>query len=126
MKLTYRPSAEMAQAPLHASASVPSFATLTRSVVPDTRSRTKMSDSSFVSPATRLSAADAKTTNRPSAEGHTPTEGHDTPDGPLASIPPVPTLTRSVVPEMRSYMNTSANPFVSPSTTSLALVVKRT
>ena len=39
-------------------ASVPSDATLTRVVLPATRSRTKMSEESFVSPATRFVAPD--------------------------------------------------------------------
>jgi hypothetical protein len=40
----------------------PALLTLTRSVTPVTRSRTKMSDDSFVSPGTRLSAREAKAT----------------------------------------------------------------
>ena len=45
----------------------PALDTLTRSVVPVTRSRTKMSERPFVSPATRLSESEANATKRPSA-----------------------------------------------------------
>ena len=41
--------------------------TLTRSVIPPFRSRTKTSGAALVSPATRLEALDAKATKRPSA-----------------------------------------------------------
>jgi hypothetical protein len=55
------------KAPLSPFDSRPALLTLTRSVVPSNRSRTKMSDASFVSPATRLSAWETKATKRPSA-----------------------------------------------------------
>jgi hypothetical protein len=73
-------------------ACVPSEATLTSRVVPVCRSRTKMSELSFASSGTRLSAHDENATYRPSAEA----------DGQLlfddVSPPPAATLTRSVVP----------------------------
>src|SRR5262249_13732250 len=48
-------------------ASLPALSTLTRVVVPDDRSRRKMSPAPLVSPATRLVASDRKATRRPSA-----------------------------------------------------------
>ena len=54
--------------PLLESLWMPPVPTLTRSVVPACRSRTKTSRSWFVSPGTRLVAYDAKATKRPSLE----------------------------------------------------------
>src|SRR5213592_1820721 len=88
---TKRPSAERAAPALAALPSVPSEATLTRSVVPVCRSWTNTSDTLFVSPATRSAAALSKATKRPSAERAEPM---------LTSVPSVPseaTLTRTVV-----------------------------
>src|SRR4051812_28084336 len=86
------PSAEMEGVKLEPLACVPSEATLTRRVVPVCRSRTKMSELSFASFGTRLSAHDESATYRPSAEA----------DGRLlfddVSPPPAATLTRRVVP----------------------------
>src|SRR2546422_463512 len=74
-----------------------------------------MSLAPFVSPATRLFANEVNATNRPSAE----IDG-----GKLVSLPCVPceaTLTRLVLPALRSRANTSLAPFVSPPTRLLAL-----
>jgi len=65
---TTRPSAERAEPRLAALLSVPSEATLTRSVVPVCRSWTNASVAPFVSPATRLVAKLTNATKRPSAE----------------------------------------------------------
>ena len=90
-KATQRPSAEMDAKELEPSPSLPSEATLTRSVVPFCRSRTKMSMVSFPSPGTRLVASLWKATKRPSAE----MDGEEL--GPNPSEPSEATLTRSVV-----------------------------
>ena len=71
-KATTRPSALMAgldrmpMKPLGPLPSCPRLLTLTRSVLPVRRSRTKMSAVSFVSPGTRSVARDENATNRPS------------------------------------------------------------
>jgi len=65
---TKRPSAERAAPALAALPSVPSEATLTRSVMPVCRSWTNTSVAPFVSPATRLVAKLTNATKRPSAE----------------------------------------------------------
>jgi hypothetical protein len=74
---------------------------LARSVVPLARSRTKMSESAFVSTAMRFDARLWHATNRPSAEiaGNSQTAS--------ACAPLVDTLTRSVVPLARSRTKTS-------------------
>ncbi len=115
MNATKRPSAEIErpQSPLLSFPCVPSVATLTRSVVPLRRSRTKMSRRPFVSPATRFEAALWNATKRPSAE----IEGARAGMSPLLAFPCVPsvaTLTRSVVPLWRSRTKMSSYPFVSP------------
>src|SRR5919198_6515296 len=72
-KTTKRPSALIDgpairfRRPLSALPWRPALDTLTRSVVPVSRSRTKISDLPFVSPGTRLSDSDANATKRPSA-----------------------------------------------------------
>jgi hypothetical protein len=72
-KTTKRPSALIdgpaipLTMPLSASLWRPALDTLTRSVVPSVRSRTKMSAFPFVSPGTRLSENEANATTRPSA-----------------------------------------------------------
>jgi hypothetical protein len=85
----------------------PLVSTLTRSVVPVNRSRTKTSVCAFVSPATKFVASLSKATYRPSVES----------DGkklaPSPSMFPELTLTRSVVPVTRSRTKTSKVPFVS-------------
>src|SRR5437667_5094375 len=79
----------------------PVTSTLTSVVIPEARSRTKISGASFVSLFTRLLAADAKATNCPLEEI----------EGKLASAfaPPVPRmfpLTRTVLLFARSLTNT--------------------
>ena len=65
--------------------------TLTRSVVPNSQSRTKISLSPLVSPLTRLVASDENATKRPSAL----IEGRSL--EPFAEPPVVETLTSSMV-----------------------------
>jgi hypothetical protein len=68
---TYAPSDDMAEGelrPLKKLPCTPAELTLTRSVVPATRSRTKMSAFAFVSLGTRLLARLVKATKRPSDE----------------------------------------------------------
>src|SRR5687767_3174678 len=65
--------------------------TLTRSVVPARRSRTKTSSTPLLSPATRLEALLWNATKRPSAETDDPRLSA------LPLVPPESTLTRSVV-----------------------------
>src|SRR5947209_8634545 len=67
-KATKRPSAEIDGAAPPRSAWAPPTPTLTRSIVPVTRSKTKASVAPLVSPGTRLAAALAKATARPSAD----------------------------------------------------------
>src|SRR6185369_15737340 len=67
-KTTKRPSAESDGFPERLSASTPADDTLTRTIAPVTRSWTKMSVESFVSPGTRSSAPVSNATQRPSAE----------------------------------------------------------
>src|SRR3989338_4733053 len=73
-----------------------------------------MSPVPLVSPAARLLARDANTTYRPSALSR----GMKLPS--LASSPPAPTLTRTVVFAPRSRTKTSCVPLVSPATKLLA------
>ena len=87
--------------------------TLTRSIVPATRSKTKASATPLVSPGARLVAALAKATVRPSADRAGAVLG-PSPGG------PAPWLVRTsiVVPALRSRTKTSAtsSPLVSPAT----------
>ena len=62
LNATMRPSAEIAGSSLKPLPCPPVDDTLTRSVVPVFRSRTKMSSAPFVSPATRLLAYETKAT----------------------------------------------------------------
>ena len=62
------PSAEIEGGQLSEFASAPDESTLIRSVIPVTRSWTKMSDNPFVSPKTRFEAQLSKVTTCPSAE----------------------------------------------------------
>jgi hypothetical protein len=96
--VTTFPSAEMAGRTHHLEmVCAPDESTLTRSVVPADRSRTKMSTALFVSPTTRFVAWLANATNRPSAEI---ASGPKLPPSP--SAPDESTLTLSVVPVERS------------------------
>src|SRR5262245_45339322 len=119
-KATSRPSAEIEPAPWTPGIDAPLDVTLTRSVVPFHRSRTKTSSVPFESPGTRPFVVQLKTTNRPSAEMEPPY------DGASPWRPPAPTLTRSVVPLWRSRTKTSTNPFVSPVTRFVAPRQKET
>src|SRR5439155_7654564 len=80
---------------------------LTRSMVPVGRSKTKTSTALLVSPATRLVAALAKATLRPSADsdGAEPAASPGAPPGGRTS---------TVVPAPRSRTNTSTTSLVSP------------
>ena len=100
---TYRPSALMDGFTLARSACSPALPTLTRCVVPATRSRTKTSVVPLVSPATRLDASDSKATNWPSPliAGPCPLLLPAFPTDPSLA-----TLTSSVVPAVRSRTNT--------------------
>src|SRR5687767_8561201 len=93
---TNRPSALIPGRKLPLLPCAPSVATLTRSVWPVPRSRTKMSVTPFVSPFTRLEESDSKATRLPSAE----TAGGAVGAGanPDASPPALGTLTRTVAP----------------------------
>ena len=109
--------------------SVPSDATLTRSVTPVRRSWTKTSSDSFVSSLTRLEALLWKATMRPSAEtARVPKrEGPTLPKGPLLpSAPSDATLTRSVTPVRRSWANTSQRSLLSSGTRFEAKLKKAT
>lgn len=105
---------------LQASACWFAIAALTRSVLPVCRSCTKTSGQlvhspqSPVSPAARLSAVDVKTTHRPFAE-MLGSALH-----PLACVPSLATLTRSVHPVCPSCTKMSATPLVSHATRLLA------
>src|SRR5205085_986013 len=92
----------------------PCESTLTRLVLPALRSRTKTSLTAFVSPATRLLATESKATKRPSAE----IAGRKV--APLPCAPCESTLTRLVLPVLRSRTKTSLTAFVSPATRLLA------
>src|SRR2546428_31025 len=94
--------------------------TLTRLVLPVLRSRTKTSLTVFVSPPTRLFATELNATKRPLAE----IDG--TKLAPFPCAPCEPTLTRVVLPALRSRTNTSLTPFVSPPTSLAALDKKAT
>src|SRR5439155_1662799 len=98
----------------------PAESTDTRTVCPVVRSCTKTSPASFVSPATRLVAPEAKATQRPVAES----EGTKLPELPWA--PAESTDTRTVCPVLRSCTKTSAASFVSPATRLVAPEAKAT
>jgi len=72
MNATNRPSGLIAGWNESPFASAPPLLTLTRSVTPATRSRTKTSIPSFSSPDTKSGASDSNATQRPSAliDGH--------------------------------------------------------
>jgi hypothetical protein len=103
---TKRPSAEIEgrEEPSEPSLCAPPGPTLTRSVVPETRSRTKTSAHPFVSPATRFEARLRNATYRPSAEI----------DGVVLSrsacAPEEPTLARVVVCALAAATAESARP----------------
>jgi len=90
----------------------------------------KMSSARFVSPAARLDALEAKTTNRPSAliaESWLPMLVSPNELPPFAWPPPLlRTLARVVVPVRRSRTNTSFAVFVSCATRVEAIEVKTT
>src|SRR5262245_28559680 len=127
---TMRPSPDIEGLWEPALASAPPVETLTRSVLGvqdgigmpfDThRSRTKMSEAPFESPATSVVAALWNTTNRPSSE----TPPADAAES--ASRPAEDTVTRSVNPSSRSRMKPSATPFVSDGTRLLASLLNVT
>src|SRR6185436_19592667 len=117
---TKRPSAEIEGEELTEFPCAPPVATLTRSVVPLWRSRTKMSGFAFVSPTTRFVAQPVNATNRPSAEIE---------DSRLKEFPSAPlesTLTRSVVPLSRSCTKLSEFAFVSLATRFVEELTKAT
>src|SRR5829696_7579311 len=109
-KATKRPSKLIEGWSLQLSAWASELLTLTRSVAPVRRSRTKTSEVLLVSFATRSEARDWKATKRPSdlMEGN-----------PLSRFPCLPellTLTRSVAPVCRSCTKASMKPLVSLAT----------
>ncbi|MBK8590294.1 MAG: hypothetical protein IPN77_14405 [Sandaracinaceae bacterium] len=71
-------------------------------------------------PSTRFVASDANAMEEPSSLSAT------RPLGPLASTPLLLTLTRVVVPRVRSLRNTSVTPFVSFATRFVASLSKST
>ena len=99
---TYRPSSEISCAPaelfspLLRSPGAPVWVSLTIAVVPATMSRRKTSTVPFVSPSTTSLLAEAKATNRPSAE----TVGAKPPA--TLGRPVFATVTSTVVPAVRS------------------------
>src|SRR5256885_1385746 len=117
---TNRPSAEIDGGKLVPLPCAPWEATLTRLVLPALRSRTNPSPAAFPSPAARLAAPEWKATKGPSAE----IGGAKL--APLACAPWELTLTRVVLPVLRSRTKTSPTPFVSPATRLLAVESKVT
>ena len=100
----------------------PSVATLTSRVVPVIRSRTKMSLTPFVSPATRSLASLSNTTKRPLAETWPHRESPLPPPVPLALA-----LTRTVVFHERSRRKRfTTDRLLPPGTRSLAALEKTT
>src|SRR5437764_11795041 len=89
---TNRPSALIPGLKLPALAWVPSVATLTRSVWPEPRSRTKTSVTPLLSPATRFEESDSKATTLPSPDTAGGAVGAEA--KPDASPPAAGTLTR--------------------------------
>jgi hypothetical protein len=110
-KTTYRPVALIAMPRLNPVAWSPPVETLTRAVVPATRSRTKMSLTPLVSAGTRFVAMDSKATYRP-----LPLILTSLTTWSFACAPLVARLTRLVVRVHRSRTNASRLPFVSPGT----------
>lgn len=108
------PDAPTAGAALDPFPGAPPGAELTSRVVPAAGTPTNTSATPLVSPTTRLVAVDSKATVSPSGLS----DGARL--GPLACIPPAPTLTRVVVPPCRSRTNTSVTPLVSFGTRLLA------
>src|SRR5438552_3772355 len=117
---TNRPSAEIDGGKLVPLPCAPCEATLTRLVLPAFRSRTNTSLAPFVSPPTRLLALDRNATKRPSAEIGAAKLS------PLACAPWELTLTRVVLPVLRSRTKTSPTVFVSPPTRVVAVESKVT
>jgi hypothetical protein len=109
-KVTKRPSALSAGAELLPFPSAPPVATLTRVVARLCRSWTKTSLALFASPGTRFDASEWNATMRPSRL----TAGAKL--WPFACVPPLSTLTRTVVPAWRSRAKTSLALLVSPAT----------
>src|SRR5438445_6238564 len=120
LNATKRPSAEIAGTQLAPFPCAPWEATLTRLVLPALRSRTNTSLAPFVSPPTRLLALDRNATKRPSAEIGAAKLS------PLACAPWELTLTRVVLPVLRSRTKTSPTAFVSPPTRLVAVESKAT
>src|SRR5918995_2798469 len=118
MKATHRPSAEIAGSRLVAysvplpRAVSPFDPTDTRSVIPSSRSRTKMSLFVEVSLGTRPAASEWNATKRPSAE----IAGRTKQDQLTTCSSAEDTETRSMAPFELSWTNTSQESFVSPST----------
>jgi hypothetical protein len=104
MNVTNLPSREIAGSTLNQLAWAPFRPTLTRIVVEDRRSRTKMSISPLVSPATRFAADEANATKRPSPESAAPTVA------PSSTAPLVLRETSRVAPP-RSWTNAWYRPF---------------
>src|SRR5947208_4873223 len=122
-KATTLPSAEIAGKSFLSFAWAPAESTLTRSVVAVSRSRTNTSATPLVSPGTRLVASLSKATNRPSPER----AGQNCSMlAAFACAPVESTLTRSVIPVIRSLTKTSKAWFVSPTTRSSASLAKAT
>ena len=91
-KATWRPSSETAATSLWSSDGPPSRPTVTSTVLPDWRSRRKMSSLPLVSPSTRSVASLVKASQRPS-----PLSDASTLD-PFPGSPPTPTLSSVVAP----------------------------
>src|SRR4029453_9389452 len=89
---------------------MPAESTDTMVVSPVTRSCTKTSSRSLLSPGTRLLAKDWKATQRPLAEIEAPAAP------PLPPSPDDATDTQVVVPVFRSWTKTSPSPLSSPGT----------
>src|SRR5438552_10226937 len=122
-KATTLPSAEIAGKSLLSFAWAPAESTLTSSVVAVSRSWTNTSATPLVSPGTRLVASLSKATNRPSLER----AGQNCSMlAAFACAPVESTLTRSVIPVIRSLTKTSKAWFVSPTTKSSASLAKAT
>jgi len=107
---TKRPSPLIEGSRLSEFPSLPELSTLTRSVVPVSRSWTKTSKAPFVSFGTRFEEVELNVTKRPSSL----MDPMELP--PFPSAPELSTLTRSVVPVKRSWTKASDWPFMSPGT----------
>src|ERR671924_395 len=107
-KATKRPSAEIEGEKLARFPCAPAELTLTRFVLPVLRSRTKTSLTPLVSPPNRFESKEQRATKRPPAE----IEARALP--PFPSAPAELTLTRFVLPVLRSRTKTSMAPLLSP------------